>query len=47
MSPEEELKFHYTVHTSLDVVEEKGTKIKKLHREHFPHKTHAKFLFAG
>ena len=24
VSPEEELKFHYTVHTSLDVVEEKG-----------------------
>ena len=24
MFPEEELKFHYTVHTSLDVVEEKG-----------------------
>ena len=29
MSPEEELKFHYTVHTSLDVVEEKGRQNKR------------------
>ncbi|XP_028392412.1 trafficking protein particle complex subunit 2-like protein [Dendronephthya gigantea] len=29
MSPEEELKFHYTVHTSLDVVEEKVSSLTK------------------
>lgn len=30
VSPEEELKFHYTVHTSLDVVEEKGKELSKV-----------------
>ncbi|KAK2549985.1 Trafficking protein particle complex subunit 2-like protein [Acropora cervicornis] len=29
VSPEEELKFHYTVHTSLDVVEEKVSSLTK------------------